>query len=77
MVINEPMLVNAESTDHKRRRKTSQIIFPKSVRKLKANPEYNDMARTKSKAPVGNLISKHVAGSLAVATPGQAESEFC
>ena len=39
-----------------------QIIFPKPVRKLRANSEYIDRAR--SKALRGNLTSKHVAGSL-------------
>ena len=38
-----------------------QIIFPKPVRKLRANPEYVDRARTRSKALVVNLTAKHVA----------------
>ncbi|HUV83504.1 MAG TPA: hypothetical protein VMW53_10590 [archaeon] len=71
MVMKELMLVNAESTGRKCRRKPLQIIFPKPVRRLKANPEYIDRAR--SKALVGNLIGKHVTGSLAAAIPGQAE----
>ena len=60
------MLVNPESTGRKRRRKQKplQIIFPKPVRRLRANPEYIDRARTRSKALVGNLTGKHVAGSL-------------
>ena len=41
-----------------------QIIFPKPVRRLRANPEYIDRARTRSKALVGNLTRKHVAGFL-------------
>ena len=45
-----------------------QIIFPKPVRRLRANPEYIDRARTRSKALVGNLTRKHVAGSLGRAT---------
>jgi len=40
-----------------------QIIFPKPVHRLRANPEYIDRARTRSKALVGNLTRKHVAGS--------------
>lgn len=42
MVMEELMLVNPESTGRKRRRKQKllQIIFPKLVRKLRANPEY-------------------------------------
>jgi hypothetical protein len=67
------MLVNPESTTRRKRRrkqKPLQIIFPKPVRRLRANPEYIDRARTRSKALVGNLTGKHVAGSLggAVAT---------
>ena len=69
MVMEKLMLVNAESTGRKRRRKPLQIIFPKSVSRLKVNPEYIDRARTRSKALVSNLIGKHVAGSLAAATP--------
>ena len=66
MVMEELMLVNPESTGRKRRRKQKplQIIFPKPVRRLRANPEYIDRARTRSKALVGNLTGKHVAGSL-------------
>ena len=41
-----------------------QIIFPKPIRRLRANPEYIDKARTRSKALVGNPTGKHVAGSL-------------
>ena len=43
-----------------------QIIFPKPVHKLRANPEYIDRARarTRSKILVGNLTGKHMAGSL-------------
>jgi len=41
-----------------------QIIFPKPARKLRTNPEYIDRARTRSKALVGNLTRKHVAGFL-------------
>jgi hypothetical protein len=61
------MLVNPETTTRRKRRrkqKPLQIIFPKPVRKLRANPEYVDRARTRSKALVGNLTGKHVAGSL-------------
>ena len=52
--------------NHRRRRKQKplQIIFPKPVRRLRANPEYIDRAKTRSKALVGNLTGKHVAGSL-------------
>jgi hypothetical protein len=32
-----------------------QIIFPKPVRKLRANPEYIDRAKNRSKALVDNL----------------------
>ena len=66
MVMEELMLVNPESTGRKRRRKQKplQIIFSRPVRKLRANPEYIDRARTRSKALIGNLTSKHVAGSL-------------
>ncbi|MBE0523102.1 MAG: hypothetical protein IBX40_02025 [Methanosarcinales archaeon] len=42
--------------------KPLQIIFQKPVRKLRANPEYIDRAR--SKTLIGNLTGKHVAGSL-------------
>jgi len=41
-----------------------QIISPKPVHRLRANPKYIDRARTRSKALVGSLIGKHVAGSL-------------
>jgi len=41
-----------------------QILFPKPFRKLRANPENIDRARTRSKALVGNLTGKHVPGSL-------------
>ena len=61
------MIVNLESTTRRKRRrkqKPLQIIFPKPVRKLRANPEYIDRARTRSKALVGNFTDKHVAGSL-------------
>jgi hypothetical protein len=68
MVMKELMLVNAESTGRKRRRKPLQIIFPKPVSRLKANPEYIDRARTRSKALVGNLTGKHVTGSRGAAT---------
>jgi hypothetical protein len=64
------MLVNPESTTRRRRRrkqKPLQIIFTKPVRRLRANPEYVDRARNRSKALVGNLIGKHVAGSLGAA----------
>jgi len=66
MVMEELMLVNPESTRRKRRRKQKplQIIFPKPVRNLRANPEYIDRARIRRKALVGNLIGKHVAESL-------------
>jgi hypothetical protein len=66
MVMEELMLVNPESTGRKRRRKQKplQIIFTKPVRMLRANPGYIDWARTRSKALVGNLTGKHVAGSL-------------
>ena len=67
MVMEELMLVNLESTTQRKRRrkqKPLQIIFPKPVRRLRANPEYIDRARTRSKALVGNLTGKHVAGSL-------------
>jgi hypothetical protein len=66
MVMEELMLVNPTGSGRKRRRKQKplQIIFPKPVRKLRANPEYIDRARTRSKALVGNLTGKHVAGSL-------------
>ena len=64
MVMEELMLVNPESTGCKCRRKQKplQIIFPKPVRKLRANSKYVDRAR--SKALVGNLTGKRVAGSL-------------
>jgi hypothetical protein len=65
MVMEELMLVNPETTTRRKRRrkqKPLQIIFPKPVRKLRANPEYIDRARTRSKALVGNLTGKH--GSL-------------
>ena len=39
-----------------KKQKPLQIILPKPVRKLMANPEYIDRARTRSKALVGNLI---------------------
>jgi len=42
MVMEELMLVNPESTTRRKRRrkqKPLQIIFPKPVRKLRANPE--------------------------------------
>ena len=61
------MLVNLESTTRRKRRrkqKPLQIIFPKPVRKLRANPEYIDRAKTRSKTLVDNLTGKHVAGSL-------------
>ena len=66
MVMEELMLVNPTESGRKRRRKQKplQIIFPKPVRRLRANPEYIDRARTRSKALVGNLTGKHVAGSL-------------
>ncbi len=66
MVMEELMLVNPTGSGRKRRRKQKplQIIFPKTVRKLRANPEYIDRARTRSKALGGNLTGKHVAGSL-------------
>ena len=66
MVMEELMLVNLEPTQRKRRRKQKslQIIFPKPVRRLRANPEYIDRARTRSKALVGNLTGKHVAESM-------------
>lgn len=67
MVMEELMLVNPENTTRRKRRrkqKPLQIIFPKPIRKLRANPEYIDMARTRNKALVGNLTGKHVAGSL-------------
>ena len=67
--MEELMLVNLETTTRRKRRreqKPLQIIFPKPVRKLRANPEYIDRARarTRSKALVGNLTGKHVAGFL-------------
>jgi hypothetical protein len=37
-------------------KKTLQIIFPKPVRRLRANPEYIERAR--SKAHIGNLTGK-------------------
>lgn len=41
-----------------------QIIFPKPVRKLRANPEYIDRAKTRGKALVGKISGKHFAGAL-------------
>jgi len=67
MVMEELMLVNPETTTRRKRRrkqKPLQIIFPKPIHKLRANPEYTDRARTRSKTLVGNLTGKHVAGSL-------------
>ena len=64
--MEELMLVNPQSTTRRKRRrkqKPLQIIFPKPVRKIRANPKYIDRARTRSKALVGNLTGKHVAGS--------------
>jgi hypothetical protein len=46
-----------------KKQKPLQIIFPKPVRRLRANPEYIDRARIKSEALAGNLTGKHVAGS--------------
>ena len=67
MVMEKLMLVNPETaTRRKRRRKQKplQIIFPKPVRKLLANPEYINRTKIRSKALVGNLTGKHVASSL-------------
>lgn len=53
MAMEELMLVNPESTIRRKRRrkqKPLQIIFPKPVRKLRANLEYIDSAKTRSKA---------------------------
>ncbi|MBW6481331.1 MAG: hypothetical protein K0B37_18035 [Bacteroidales bacterium] len=60
------MLVNPTESGRKRRKKQKplQLIFPNPVRRLRANLEYIDRARTRSKALVGNLTGKHVAGSL-------------
>jgi len=46
------------------KQKPLQIIFPNPFRRLRANPEYIDRARTRSKALVANLTGKHVAGPL-------------
>ena len=45
-----------------KKQKPLQIIFPKPVYRLRANPEYIDRARNKALA--GNLTDRHVAGSL-------------
>jgi len=69
MISNELLLTdtNSEFVRAQASKKTKnhlQIIFPKPVRRLRANPEYIERARTRSKALVGNLTGKHVAGSL-------------
>lgn len=60
------MLVNpeGETRHHKKRPKYLQIVFPKPVRRIKANPEYLETARTKGKALIGRFTGKHVAGAL-------------
>ncbi|MBE0524867.1 MAG: hypothetical protein IBX40_11115 [Methanosarcinales archaeon] len=46
-----PSIPEQTSTGRKRRRKQKplQIIFPKPVRRLRANPEYIDRARSAEK----------------------------
>jgi hypothetical protein len=62
MLMEELMLVNPESTGCKRRRKQKTLVD--HLPEAGTNPEYIDRARTRSKALVGNLTGKHVAGSL-------------
>jgi hypothetical protein len=66
MVMEELMLVNPEDGGHKRHRrkaKSLQIIFPKPVRRKRANPDYPETAGKKGKALIGRFTGKHVAGA--------------
>jgi hypothetical protein len=40
-----------------------QIIFPKPVRRIRANPDYLETASKKGKALIGRFTGKHVAGA--------------
>jgi hypothetical protein len=40
-----------------------QIIFPKPVRRIRANPDYPE-TKAKGKALIGRFTGKHVAGAL-------------
>ncbi|MCG7848949.1 MAG: hypothetical protein MIO93_07200 [ANME-2 cluster archaeon] len=55
---------NLMQASKKTKTPADHIIYPKPVRKLRANPEYIDRDRTRSKALVGNLTGKYVVGSL-------------
>lgn len=66
-MMEELMLVNPEDAGHKRHRrkaKALQIIFPKPVRRIRANPDYPETAGKKGKALIGRFTGKHVAGAL-------------
>lgn len=70
-MMEELMLVNPEDSEPKRhciKAKALQIIFPKHARRMRANPDYPETARTKDKALIGRFTGKHVAGALGSAT---------
>ncbi|NJD76825.1 MAG: hypothetical protein FIB08_06990 [Candidatus Methanoperedens sp.] len=65
MVMEELMLVNPEDAEprrHRRKAKALHIIFPKPVRRIRANPEYPE-TKAKGKALIGRSTVKHVAGA--------------
>jgi|GEM_PF-2387205 len=67
MVMEELLLVNPEDAEprrHRRKAKFLQIIFPKPVRRIRANPEYPETADKKGKTLIGRFTGKHVAGAL-------------
>ncbi len=71
-MMEELMLVNPEDAGqkrHRRKAKPLQIIFPKPVRRIRANPDYPEIAGKKGKALIGRFTGKHVAGA-----PGGAAS---
>jgi len=67
MVMEERMLVNPDDAGqkrHRRKAKALQIIFPKPVRRIRANPDYPETAGKKVKPLIGRFTGKHVAGAL-------------
>ena len=69
--MEELMLVNPEDAEpkrHRRKAKSLQVIFPKPVRRIRANPEYPETGVKKSKALIGRFTRKHIAGALGSAT---------
>ncbi len=67
MVMEELMLVNPghdEPKRHRRKARSLQIIFPKPVRRIRANPEYPETAGKKGKALIGGFTGNHAAGAL-------------